>query len=518
MKKITFLSFFIMVLLFIVPIQSRIINVDVGNFYFSDVSFDAAIGDTIIWTLIEGTHTTTSTLVPAGAATWDYTFTGVSDTYTYIITVPGVYEYLCSFHPTTMRGSFATPEPLPFLENFEYDEIELLVYHGWVNHSGSGAFVGVFSGSLTHPSYPASGVGNHIQLVGGGGSREDIHRGIESVSSGSLYAAFLVNVDTAEADNGYVAHFMPALGNFGYRARFFMQDDGAGNLNFGITKGNSGTEVSWIASNFSYDVTYLIVIKYEYVGDATGSDDVTKLWVNPDLSSPEPANGDADNIDTATDEVLEHFALRQGGEEHIYQFDGLIIGTSWSDLVPVELVSFGASVNENSVTLSWITATELNNSGFEVQRSNESEVWENIGFVRGNGTTTEINYYSFTDENLEEGSYAYRLKQVDLDGTYEFSNIVNVDITTPIEFELSQNYPNPFNPSTTINFSIPEGSQVSLKIYNSLGQEIKTLVNRFMEAGVHTANFNAVGLNSGMYFYRLDAGEFTQVRKMTLIK
>jgi len=90
MKKFTFLSFFIMVLLFIVPIQSRIINVDVGNFYFSDVSFDAAIGDTIIWTLIEGTHTTTSTLVPAGAATWDYTFTGVSDTYTYVITVPGL--------------------------------------------------------------------------------------------------------------------------------------------------------------------------------------------------------------------------------------------------------------------------------------------------------------------------------------------------------------------------------------------------------------------------------------------
>ena len=162
--------------------------------------------------------------------------------------------------------------------------------------------------------------------------------------------------------------------------------------------------------------------------------------------------------------------------------------------------------------------TELNNSGFEVLRSSEPEVWENIGFVRGNGTTSEINYYSFTDENLLEGSYSYRLKQVDLDGTYEFSNIVNVDITTPIEFELSQNYPNPFNPSTSIKFSIPEGSQVSLKIYNSLGQEIKTLVNRFMEAGVHTVNFNAVDLNSGMYFYRLNAGEFTQVRKMTLIK
>ena len=186
--------------------------------------------------------------------------------------------------------------------------------------------------------------------------------------------------------------------------------------------------------------------------------------------------------------------------------------------VPVELASFNASVNENTVTLSWITATELNNSGFEVLCSSEPEIWEKIGFVQGNGTTTEINYYSFTDDNLLEGNYAYRLKQVDLDGTYEYSNIVYVDIITPIEFELSQNYPNPFNPSTTIKFSIPEGSQISLKIYNSLGQEIETLINRFMEAGVHEINFNAVGLISGMYFYRLDAGEFTQVRKMTLIK
>ncbi len=186
--------------------------------------------------------------------------------------------------------------------------------------------------------------------------------------------------------------------------------------------------------------------------------------------------------------------------------------------VPVELVSFNADVNENDVTLSWITATELNNSGFEVQRSGESEVWEKIGFISGNGTTTEIHNYSFNDNNLEDGSYAYRLKQVNLDGTFEFSKVIFVEVVIPLEFELEQNYPNPFNPSTTIKFSIPEGNEVSLKIYNSLGQEIRTLVNRFMEAGVHTVNFDAVKLNSGMYFYRLEAGKFSQVRKMTLIK
>ncbi len=238
----------------------------------------------------------------------------------------------------------------------------------------------------------------------------------------------------------------------------------------------------------------------------------------PDLSSPEPANGDADNIDTAGDEVLERFSIRQGSEAHIYEFDGLTIATIWSELVPVELVSFNASVNNNSVTLSWITATELNNSGFEIERTLLGSEFKKVGFVPGHGTSAETHSYSFVDQSLAAGSYSYRLKQIDLDGTYEYSNIVNVEIITPVEFELSQNYPNPFNPSTTIKFSIPEGSQVSLKIYNSLGQEIKILVNQFMEAGVHNVNFNAIGLNSGMYFYRLDAGEFTQVRKMTLIK
>ena len=517
MLRINLLSLFIIVLLFIVPVKSTTHNVDVGDFFFSDVSFTAAVGDTIVWTLISGTHTTTSTLVPIGAATWDYTFTGVSDTYTYVITVPGVYEYICSFHPLTMIGSFATPAPLPYFENFEYPVDDLLAYHGWVNHSGGGTFVTVFAGSLTYPGYPASGFGNHINLEGGSGSREDIHRAFESVSTGNLYAAFLVNVSSSDVNDGYVAHFMPPPGNFNYRGRLFMMDDGAGNLKFGISKGSSSI-VSWATANYVYSQTYLIVIKYEYVGDATGDDDVAKLWVNPDLSSPEPANGDADNIDTSSDQVLERFSIRQGGEAHIYEFDGLTIATIWSQLIPVELASFTASANNNSVELNWSTATELNNSGFEVERAFLGSEFEKIGFVSGYGTSTETHSYSFVDQSLAVGSYAYRLKQVDLDGSYEYSNVVNVDVTNPVEFELSQNYPNPFNPSTTIKFAIPEATLVTLKVFNALGEEVALLVDRIMESGIHEVNFEAVGLNSGMYFYRIQAGDFTQVKKMTLLK
>ncbi len=186
--------------------------------------------------------------------------------------------------------------------------------------------------------------------------------------------------------------------------------------------------------------------------------------------------------------------------------------------VPVELTSFSASVNGKAVTLVWTTATELNNSGFEVQRATENSNWEKVAFVPGSGTTTEMKTYSYTDKNLTEGTYSYRLKQIDFNGMFEYSNIVNVDITTPIEYSLEQNYPNPFNPSTTIKFSVPEATRVTLTVFNTLGEEIAVLVNQFMEAGTHQVNFNAVNLNSGMYFYRLEAGDFVQVKKMTLLK
>ncbi len=196
-----------------------------------------------------------------------------------------------------------------------------------------------------------------------------------------------------------------------------------------------------------------------------------------------------------------------------YATDFLPAGT----LVPVELTSFSANVSEGNVILNWTTATELNNSGFEVERKSNGE-FRTIAFIQGNGTTTEEHNYSYADNNLSNGSYTYRLKQVDYDGTFAYSNEVNVEITTPVKFELSQNYPNPFNPTTKINFSIPQNSEVTLTVYNVLGQKVKTLLNGFMVAGKHTINFDASGFNSGIYIYKLEAGIFSEVRKMTLLK
>ena len=164
---------------------------------------------------------------------------------------------------------------------------------------------------------------------------------------------------------------------------------------------------------------------------------------------------------------------------------------NYNGITPVELLSFNAAVIGSSVNLNWTTASELNNSGFEVQRKSENSDWMKIGFVEGAGTTTERNTYFFTMQSPNQGIVSYRLKQIDFDGTVSYSKVVNVDLNTPTDFKLNQNYPNPFNPSTTISFSIPKATNVSLTIFNQIGEKVDELVNRGLEAGSYDFTWNA---------------------------
>ena len=202
-----------------------------------------------------------------------------------------------------------------------------------------------------------------------------------------------------------------------------------------------------------------------------------------------------------------------------------------TDPIPVELISFTASLNNTSIQLNWQTATETNNSGFEILKSTDNNKFYQFGFVEGAGNSTSPEFYSFIDSEVKPGErYFYKLKQIDFDGTFAFSNTVEVDIPLPATFSLDQNYPNPFNPSTKISWQSPVGSWQTLKVYDVLGNEVLTLVNEYKPAGKYEVEFgrNLINqiLGSGIYFYQLQAGNpesssgqvFIETKKMLLLK
>jgi hypothetical protein len=193
-------------------------------------------------------------------------------------------------------------------------------------------------------------------------------------------------------------------------------------------------------------------------------------------------------------------------------------GEVYEGPLPVELSSFSAINLENGIKLKWRTETEVSNYGFEILRSAQDDKWDVLGFVEGHGNSNSPKDYSFIDENLTAGKYSYRLKQIDTDGKFEYSKVIEVDIGSPINYELSQNYPNPFNPSTTIRFSVLESGFINLSIFNSLGEKVEELVNEDKEPGIHTIEFNAQDLPSGTYFYTINSNDYTNTNKMILVK
>ena len=197
-----------------------------------------------------------------------------------------------------------------------------------------------------------------------------------------------------------------------------------------------------------------------------------------------------------------------------------------SDVLPVELTFFTASVKNSSVILSWETATEVNNYGFEILRSvypvesgSQDDEWDTIGFVEGHGNSNAPKQYNFIDTDINQmGTYYYRLKQIDNDGTFEYSNVITVNVDVPDKFFLSQNYPNPFNPETRINFTVAEQRNVSLRVYNMLGEMVKELVNEVKSAGSYSVTFDGTNLPSGIYVYRIQTKGFSENKKMTFLK
>ena len=209
-----------------------------------------------------------------------------------------------------------------------------------------------------------------------------------------------------------------------------------------------------------------------------------------------------------------------------------------NQVLPVELTRFSASIDDRKVRLSWETATEINNYGFDIERASApvgmddnfiqirsvpqtggEEEWEKIGFVEGHGNSNSKRHYIFNDIPIGASvEYFYRLKQIDIDGKYKYSNVLSVEVNAPENFELLQNYPNPFNPTTTIAFSVPYVSNIELSIFNVLGEKIKVLINGEKIAGFYKVEFNGQKLSSGIYFVQLQGNHYRKIKKMLLIK
>ena len=192
--------------------------------------------------------------------------------------------------------------------------------------------------------------------------------------------------------------------------------------------------------------------------------------------------------------------------------------------LPVELISFDAVLDGAAVLLRWATASETNNAGFEVQKwsraeAQEGEHWDLLAFVEGHGTTLEAQQYSYRVTDLDPGKHTFRLKQVDFDGSFEYSLEVEVQAAMPERFVLEPAYPNPFNPQTTIKFAVREAHPVRLALYNMLGRRVAVLYEGIAEAGqIQVVRLNGAALSSGLYVVRLVGREINASRQVTLIK
>ncbi|MFA6596940.1 MAG: T9SS type A sorting domain-containing protein [Ignavibacteriaceae bacterium] len=195
-----------------------------------------------------------------------------------------------------------------------------------------------------------------------------------------------------------------------------------------------------------------------------------------------------------------------------------------TDALPVELTSFSATIIQGNISLNWQTATEVNNYGFEVERAATSlgMTWEKIGFVQGHGNSNSPKEYSYADKPDGGSRFKYRLKQIDTDGKYEYSPEVDVSLDIPTEFSIKQNFPNPFNPTTKIEFSIPTDNNVQIKVFNVLGMEVATLLDEHRQAGTYSVEFSTIGgasnLSSGVYFYKIVSGKYSEIKKMIFLR
>lgn len=408
-------------------------------------------------------------------------------------------------------------------ENFGYPVDDSIGAHGWVTFSGGSVNrLLVTSPGLIYPDYEKSDIGLSTSLVSVG---QDAYKSFSlNQTSGSLYASFMVRVDSAKNSGDYFCSYLPSTNTTNFCGRCYVKKFSGGNIAFGLSKTTSGSGgIFYSDSVYTIGVTYLLILKYTFNTGSVTDDQVSLIILTSGVPANEPLPTIGPVTGTATDPAdLGRFALRQGSvsSSPALKIDGICVTNSWNTALPVELSLFNASVSGRNVSLYWTVSSETNNSGFEIERADKNNLsWKKIFFINGNGNINYPQNYSFTDRALSTGIYYYRLKQIDFNGSYKYYFLNNeVEIGIPSKYNLSQNFPNPFNPVTVINYDLPKRAQVNLILYDINGREVMSAVNEKQEAGYYSVSIKASHLPSGVYFYTLKTNDYMKTMKMMLVK
>lgn len=395
------------------------------------------------------------------------------------------------------------------IENFNYgsttDTLTNPAIGGslWKRHSGALGALVYNTTSLSYTGYSSNGVGGSISLAHAAGSREDANFATNTYTSGSVYVSFLMNVTVSGGTTGdYFFHLLDSSGlttGSNFRARLFVKDGVAANtFKVGISKGSNAANAIFSPLDYPLNTPVLVVLKYTF--NTSASDTAYCFVIDSAIPTTEPASATISSTvvaDVAIADLskVKSVVIRQGnvGTAAI-TIDGIRIATSWlNSTLPVKYTQFTAERNNDNIKLNWSTASEVNNNGFEIERSSNGTDFEKIGFVKGVGNSSRLNKYSFTDKN---NSFAYyRLKQVDFDGKYEFSKVLTVK-SNESSVELS---PNPFNDNLVINSNTT--------IINAEIVDVTGRVKMFEVVNSNTAKLNTSGLDNGVYFIRINNGE-----------
>ncbi len=375
--------------------------------------------------------------------------------------------------------------------------------------------------------------GKLVWVKSAGSHGDDIGYGITADNAGHIYLSGRFDSTATFGTNDYTTH--------GDYDAFIAKLDTAGNFIWVDNFGGTGADVCGAVKTDAagYCIGYGSFNDAIDIGStnfvSSGLDDIFFVKLDPDGSVIWAKAAGGSDKDAANSLVIESNGnvVSTGYFNLNFSFDGqnftsvgkqdILLCRLGSTVLPVELLSFKSSISNGNVRLAWSTATETNNLGFAIERSTDKKTYNVVGFVKGNGTSTNKNNYSFTDAVVSSSKCYYRLKQIDFDGTFSYSSEIEVDLNQPVQFEVYQNYPNPFNPTTSIAFDLPIASKVTIVVYNSIGKQVSVIANKEYSAGRNEVKFDASSLSSGVYIYKLNAisktgSVLSSIKKMILIR